>query len=607
MSSVISETTPPRREGRAGKLLRLLRDPRRIPSAVRTSAGYRLSPAVKKLVTALGPHLPARLSYGLTELLYGGSRKYLGETEATVAFATSRFNRLTDMSGRSGEGRRALVLLLRGQIYYHHNLHNYLVGCALAELGYRVSFVVCKGGVECCGIAQSRPDTSYGPPDACRFCSGIVENIAPRGFEVVSLNDYVAPDEEAQVEAAARRFEAEGADYLFDGMPLLQAMRPFLLRFFHGDYRKIRPADEEVRSHVRSGIRFLLRYRSLLDQTDPACVSFFNGLFFPESLLFMEARRRGITSLFAERGMRRDSIFLSADEPACHYRSDRLWESVKDTITAEQAREAARYLEGRMAGPEDPTGTKRDLTDEGRDKYLRLAERPYALVFAPVVHDTASMEKGGALGDFYASLRLLASLAVRERKRLVVRSHPDELGVYNPSRYTVRQFMADNELLDDEYVVCLDSSEKWNPYRLAEFADAVVVYNGTLGMELPALGYEIFNLAASNYAHKGFTTQVEGEEDLERVFRAERPRLSASRRELALKYLYYYVYVANISIDSLLNETAPLRFVLAAGAAGKQKEQLGSVRERLAFLLAEPRGAAAQSAVGLADAFARTA
>src|SRR5215213_6794428 len=97
MSSGVSETPPARREGRAGKLLRLLRDPRQIPSAVRTSAGYRLSPAVKKLVTALGPHLPAGLSYGLTGLLYGGSKKYVGETVATVAFATSRFNSLTVM------------------------------------------------------------------------------------------------------------------------------------------------------------------------------------------------------------------------------------------------------------------------------------------------------------------------------------------------------------------------------------------------------------------------------------------------------------------------------------------------------------------------------
>ena len=606
MSGLASEKPPARPGGRAGRLRQLLGDPRQIPSAIRASVGHRLAPVVKKMVTALGPRLPAKLSHGLTDLLYGGNRKYLRDT-ATLAFATARFNRLTAVSGRAGGGRKALVLLLRGQLYYHHNLHNYVIGCALRELGYRVGFVVCKGGVESCGVRQSRVASHLGPPDACGYCSGIVDNIAARGFDIISLNDYITPDEEAEVEQAAARFEKEGADYRFDGMPILEAMRPFLLRFFRGDHREIRPDSEEVRSHLRSGIRFLLRYRNLLDQTQPACVSFFNGLFFPESLLFMEAKRRGITSLFVERGRRRDSIFLSVDEPACHYRSDRLWEGVKDTLTGEQAREAATYLARRMAGPEDPTGTKRDLTDAARDKYLRLAESPYVLLFAPVVHDTASMGKEGAVGDFYGALKRLAALAVTQRKRLVVRAHPDEMGATNPSRYTVRQYMAEHNLLDGEYVLCLDWSEKWDPYRLAESADAVVVYNGTLGMELPALGHEIFNLAASNYAHKGFTSQVEGGEDLERVFGVKKPRLSAARQELALKYLYYYVYVANISLDSLLNEDAPFHFVLAGGAEGQQKEQLRSVKERLAFLLESPREAPAKSTVGLTDALARTA
>ncbi|MDT5269277.1 MAG: hypothetical protein QOH49_1463 [Acidobacteriota bacterium] len=606
MSSVVSETPPVRPGSLAGRLRQLLRDLRQIPSAIRASVGHRLAPAVKKMVTVLGPRLPARLTYGLTDLLYSDNRKYLGDP-ATLAFATARFNRLTDTGARAGEGRRALVLLLRGQLYYHHNLHNYIIGCALRELGYRVGFIVCKGGVESCGIRQSRSESPFGPPEACGYCRGIVDNIAARGFDIISLNDYITPDEGAKVEQAAAQFEQEGADYQFDGIPVLNAMRPFLLRFFRGDHREIRPDNEEVRSHLRSGIRFMLRYSNLLDQMKPSCVSFFNGLFFPESLLFQEARRRGIPSLFAERGMRRDSLFLSVDEPACHYRSDRLWEELKDTLTGEQARAAAAYLAQRMAGPEDPTGTKRDLTDAAQDKYLRLAESPYVLLFAPVVHDTASMEKEGSVGDFYESLKLLAALAVTNRKRLVVRAHPDEMGANNPSSYTVRQYMSDHNLLDGEYVLCLDSSEKWNPYRLAEFSDAIVVYNGTLGMELPALGYEIFNLAASNYTGKGFTSQVSSEKDLQQVFRANKRRLSAAQMELALKYLYYYVYVANISLDSLLNEAAPFHFVLAEGAEGQQKEQLRSVKERLAFLLESPRESPAESTVGLRDALARSA
>lgn len=566
-----------------GRVGQLAGNPAEIAPAVRASVGHRLARVFIRLVVTLGTRLPVALSQPLLDQLYGSSRKYL-EEQATLAFATTRFNQLTINAG-AGRARRALVFLMRGQFYYAHNLHSYIIGCALRELGYRVSFVTCAGGVECCGINQNHPDYSLGPPEACGHCSGIVRNISAGGFDLISLNDYVSPDEEEQAEVAARDFGGCAGDYRLEGIPLLKTIESFLMRFFFGDRRRIRPDDANVLSHVRASARFMARYKKLLDQTRPSCLCFFNGLFFPESLFAAAAAKSGIPSLFVERGMRRDSIFISLNEPACHYRSERLWENFKQTVTDEQAREAAEYLRNRTAGPEDPTGRKRNLTDDRPEKYSRLAEKPYVIFFAPVAHDTAAMEKEGPTGDIFETLTKLALLAVKLRKRLVVRSHPDELGTRNPSHYTLQQFLVEQGLLHEEYVVCLDSAERWDPYRLAKYSEAVVVYNGTLGMELPALGYEVFNVGVSNYSNKGFTRQVAGDEDLAAALAGGRQRLSERERKLALHYLYFYVFVANIEVDSLLNEVSPAQFVLARSPESRQREQLEAIRERLAFLL----------------------
>ena len=567
-----------------GRVRQLWRYPAEIVPAVRASVGYRVAPLLKKLVLKLGARSPGAFSSSLLDRLYAFTRTYLKD-EATVAFATTRFNGLTIESGKGDGSKRALVFLLRGQLYYPHNLHNYLAGCVLRDLGYRVSFVFCSGEVECCGINQNSPDFSLGPPSACSFCKTIADNICLRGFDIINLNDYKVDDEEEKVSAIAGQPADKLFGYELQGIRVADALRPFLIRFFFGDYRKIRPTNPAVIDHFKSAGRFLLRFNNLLDQVQPSCLCFFNGLFFPESLFVREAERKQIPTLFIERGMRKDTIFLSVNDPACHYRSDQLWDRVNQQITKDQIETAKVYLAERMMGPEDPSGVKRDLRDNVRSRYLRLAETPYVVFFAPVVHDTASMEKDDVTGGVFEALKTLCELAIERRQRLIVRSHPDERSARNPSRYTIREYLAEHGLLHDEYVLCLDSSERWDPYLLAEHARGIVIFNGTLGMELPALGYEIFNVSVSNYSNKGFTNDINSLEDFQSVFRSDGRRVSEAKREQALKYLYYYVFVANISVDSLLDEK-PLRFELVQGVPpAVQRVQIDSIKQRVDFLL----------------------
>lgn len=500
---------------------------------------------------------------------------------STVAAATQRFNELSTANGEYADAPSALIFMLRGP-WFGHLLQNYVVACALRQLGYKVSFVVCHGAVERCGISQDAAELSA-PPFICNACRRITDRISARGFDVINLNDFTAPDEDELVEAGVNALRQEGLPHNLE--TIQGAIRPFLLRFFYGDYRRINPSDAEAVNHLKSAIRFQSRFELLLDHVRPSCLCFFNGLFFPEHLFFKEARDREIPALFVERGMRKNTVFISLDDPACHYRLNQLWTSVKDRISDEQVRSAEAYLTKRMAGPEDPLGNKRDLADNDESKYLQLAKQPYLILFAPVTHDTASMGKDKALGDFFQVLTTMCRLAIEKRKRLVIRSHPDEMSELSASRYTVAQYLADHDLLDAEYVRCLDSGEKWDPYMLAKFADGIAIYNGTLGIELPALGYEIFNIADSNYSGKGFTVDVNSVEDLESLFTSGKRVLTQEQRRLALKYLYFYVYMASVSVDCLLDEYAPFQYSLAEADEKKQREQLNFVTERVAFLL----------------------
>ncbi len=537
-----------------------------------------------KIASKLGNfHSPNRLSYKLVDQFYVRDPIGLYAGRSLIRSTTTLLNHLMQQKAQFVRNQRALVFILRG--HSDHLLHNYIVGCALRELGCNVSFVICSGYVEHCGVAQENYGL-YNPPFLCKACRKLTKSISLSGFDMIDLNKYKTNEEEKQIGTIASLRSEEIQDFRVDGIPLFKALMPFLMRFYSGDLRKIESKDGEVYNHLKSAVRFLSRYKNLLKQVNPSFLCFFNGLFFPEYLFFMEAKRRKIPTLFTERGMRKNTMFISLIDPAPHYRSDRLWEDVKDLITGEQMRMAETYQENRMKGPEDPLGRKRKIFDGDDEKYQYLRNYPYIILFAPVTHDMVCMEKEGPVKNFFEALGLLSSLAIQMKKKLIVRAHPDEQSPYNPSHYTVFQYMTDHHMLYNEYVNCLDSKEVWDAYRLAKFADAIVIYSGTLGVELAAMGYEVFNIANTHYSHKGFTNDIETLKDFRLVFQSKKQPLSKDKRELALKYLFYYIFIANLPIDEILEENEPFIFSLAKSLnKTKQREQLDLIKQRLAFLL----------------------
>lgn len=489
-------------------------------------------------------------------------------------------NRLMPAPAGGQSRGTALALMLRGP-GYAHMLHNYFVACALRQIGYSVKLVVCDGGMEACGLVQDRT-SPHGPPIACPECKRVAGMICTDGFEVVKLDDMRPAGEQDDVRRARTCTPEELEQLELGGVNIMAAMRLFMIRYFSGDIRKITPTDEAARTHAVAAAKFIGRFKKLIEDYSPQCICMFNGLFFPECLLMEMARKAGATTLATERGMRKNTFFLSLNSPACHYRNDRLWDAVKDTIRPEQIAWARNYMQGRLAGPLDPTGKVRDVVASADS--ADSIKQPYVLFFAPVTHDTASMVGGNCVSGVWQAMKLLCRAAERSGVRLVIRSHPDEWHPVNPSSHTVVDYLRSNNLLDSGLIECLDSNHKWNPYELARRAAAIVIYNGTLGMELPSLGLPVYNIADSHYAGKGFTIDLEKPEDFTRPFAGENPSLDDAAVGEALRYLYYYVNIASMDVGAIMDEYEPFAFRIAPAADDLRRKQLEDVASRVRLL-----------------------
>lgn len=478
--------------------------------------------------------------------------------------------------GRRG---RAVVFLLRGQ-WPGHVAHHLMVAHGLARLGYGATLVVCDGFVERCGLTQLQLPHEV-PPISCSACRDVLGPVKQLADNVVSLLDFRAANEADLVAADPRAGLPADADRL---------MATAILRHFQGDETGARnPA--EVATYRNAAVRFAARFGALCDRERPGVAVFFNGQSFPESILAAIARDRGITCLFTERGVNPNSVFISRDDAASHYRNHALWEATRATITPAECDAARAFVHSRKTRNIDPLGNDRGFDNGDESRYHELRSRPFVVFFAPVIHDTAAMGKEGPFGGPLDTLAELCRAADRTGVRLVVRAHPDERKPPNPARFTIGDFLRGRSLLASPHVRLLDSDEVWNPYRLAADARAVVVYNGTIGMECPVLGIPVANLGASHYSHQGFTSHPADAAALDSVFTEGVASLSPADRDLAARYLHFYLHVATIPTDALFRELPDNR-TEAPPPGPRATAQLAAVAERVRFLLDAEKPAA---------------
>ncbi len=467
--------------------------------------------------------------------------------------------------------KHAILFLIRGQLALH-NTHQLHIAKCLQELGYSTSFVVCGGGVEQCGIGQTREPLDL-PPVACHGCRQALQPLVNSTLPVTILKRVDNEDTKGPIGRDLNLEEVE------------QLIYPSLLRYFQGDLKQVRARTATRKSFERSLNRYAARVESLLSETEPKLVVLFNGLFFPESVIGAVAKKKGIRILYHERGVRPNSLFLSVDVPACHYRAERLWKKLENCISELDCERARRFVVQRRTKNIDPLGEVRNLNHDGQaSKTLGLAAKSYVVFFAPVIHDTASVYKNNGLGESYQAMETLCRVSQKLNLNLVIRAHPDELRQHNPSRFPLRRLLDELGLLSFPNITLLDSTEHWNPYQLAENASHVVIYNGTLAMECAVLGIPVVNLADSHYSAKGFTNDAHSEEELSRLLQYELPNLTSEAIKRAEKYLYFYLYKSTLSVDQLVNERAG--FLCEAVHNDQSQQQRSELLNHLSLLLA---------------------
>jgi hypothetical protein len=437
-----------------------------------------------------------------------------------------------------------------------------VLAVALTLRGARVDVLLCDEALPACqncllGKLQDEWVVNefipHGPTrELCRSCYSPAERMfRALGVEVLRYSDFLRQEEIDQAWRLARALTpAEIGEYTVDTLPIGEHARAGAIRFFARTSLDREPhGDEVLRRYFAAALITRASLERLLTTRRYASVSFNHGIYVPQGIVGLVARRHGQRVVNWIQSYRKNSFIFSHDDT---YHHTLMNEPVSNWIDIEWSdeieAELLAYLKSRWTGAEDWISFNRAPETE-----LDVIERTTGIDFSKpsiglltnVMWDAQLHYPQNAFSDMWEWLvTTIKYFDTRRDLQLIIRVHPAELR----GHITSRQPIADEirrelgVLPPNIHVIPPDSPV--STYAVMTRCDSVLIYGTKTGVELTSLGIPVIVAGEAWIRNKGITIDARSPEHYRELLDRlplNRPLDEATMRR-ARKYAYHFFF-----------------------------------------------------------------
>lgn len=294
--------------------------------------------------------------------------------------------------------------------------------------------------------------------------------------------------------------------------------------------------------------------KEIINKLLPTIIVMCNGLFMAERIMFEVARRSGIRVVVYETGLLPKTLVFHHNK-VIDYDLNRYWECLKDKpLTILENEKLDKYIMERYSGKGQVTDYWSFIESKASKitKVLNIdKKKKLAVLFPNIAWDTALYERDICFKNMFEWLKKTIEYFIRNKEcQLIIRAHPGEEIIRGAQRDAVVSWINHSYKKLPNNIKILPPTSIISSYVLMELSDFGLVYTSTTGLEMALIGKPIVIVGDVHYRNKGFTIDVNSEDEyyniLDGLIKGEPSARGLLSLELARRYAYLSFFKASL-------------------------------------------------------------
>lgn len=424
---------------------------------------------------------------------------------------------------------------------------------AFSKLGCEVKMLYCGGVLDSCDADTVLRDQKT----PCFLCQKFKKTIKNSfGLDWVSYSQFISEPEIKEIKEIAENISTEKIlDYQYLGVKVGKHARESTIRYFL--LGKLDLNNKEELSMLRKKLFYAMINAKVADKIQekikPDVVLTMHGFYSTWGPFLSYFSQKGVNVFTQENMLPRLGYFSFARNNRSNKPfSEKEWEDfIKNPLKKEEEKTIDEYLQKRFKGISgDQEMFTKNFSSQAEKKsildYLFSNDYQKRYAMFPNLAWDAGIE--GHISEIFEDAfawidAVVKFFKTKKNYQLIIKPHPGEL-IWEGCSRSVKEYILAKHGPLPENIVLLNANVPLRAYDLIRKDTIALTYNGTIGMELAAMGAPVLLSAYTRYREAGAVLEVKTlEEYMNLLENPEKLFLFAKNHiELAKKYAYFYFF-----------------------------------------------------------------
>ena len=283
--------------------------------------------------------------------------------------------------------------------------------------------------------------------------------------------------------------------------------------FYKGDIEPKGEYEAIFRKAFESALLIEMAMSKILDKYRNFDLITANGKFIQTAIPAIMSKARGNSFFTYEVFTQGNGVILDKNKISLEQRIDDVWEYIKNTNLSSDQKSKLNYsfwLQEQSKSSAFNLWDNNIISDENEIcKKLNIDPSKNLLICFPNVYwDSTHMGLNGVSKDLTTWLfDMIEFVRDKDDFQLIIRAHPGEIKVPKvlQSKKTILDSIKAKVIDMPKNIVLIEPTDQISSYTLASLANANLVWNGTIGLEIAMKGIKPIVVADAYYSNKGFT------------------------------------------------------------------------------------------------------